>query len=78
MKSMDYFEFGLPIINNIHGDTWDLVSDCCIGINYINNKRDVSIKYQLKMRTNTRGLFEELFVINAFNEKVMHIIKTIL
>lgn len=78
MKSMDYFESGLPIINNIHGDTWDLVSNHCVGINYFNSKSDINMEYQLKMRTNTRELFEELFVINAFNEKVMHIINSIL
>ena len=25
MKSMDYMEFGVPMINNIHGDTWDII-----------------------------------------------------
>ncbi len=34
MKSMDYFEMGLPIINNIHGDTWDFVKKYNVGLNY--------------------------------------------
>lgn len=33
MKSMDYFEAGLPIINNIHGDTWWFVEEYKLGIN---------------------------------------------
>lgn len=34
MKSTDYLEFGLPIINNIKGDTWDAVEKYRIGINW--------------------------------------------
>lgn len=34
MKSMDYFEGGLPIINTIRGDTWNFVEKEKIGINY--------------------------------------------
>ena len=33
MKSMDYFECGIPIINNIKGDTWHFVDEFGIGIN---------------------------------------------
>ena len=33
MKSMDYFECGIPIINNIHGDTWKFVEEFGIGVN---------------------------------------------
>ena len=41
MKSIDYFEFGLPIINNIKGDTWNAVEEYGIGINY--RRRDLLI-----------------------------------
>lgn len=34
MKSMDYFESGLPIINNIRGDIWTFCEHDGIGINY--------------------------------------------
>lgn len=34
MKSMDYFAAGLPIINNIHGDTWSFIDKHNIGVNY--------------------------------------------
>lgn len=33
MKSMDYFECGIPIINNIRGDTWRFVEEFGIGVN---------------------------------------------
>lgn len=34
MKSIDYFCYGLPLINNIPGDTWKLVEKEQIGVNY--------------------------------------------
>ena len=34
MKSIDYFEAGLPIINNIHGDTWNIVKDRVLWIEF--------------------------------------------
>ena len=34
MKSIDYFEASLPIINTIKGDTWSFVGQSQIGINY--------------------------------------------
>lgn len=33
MKSIDYLELGLPIINNIKGDTYELVNEYNLGIN---------------------------------------------
>jgi hypothetical protein len=33
MKSVDYFCYGLPIINNIPGDTWTLVEQYDAGVN---------------------------------------------
>ena len=42
IKSIDYMSYGLPLINNIKGDTWRLVEDEGVGINFekgkINNK----------------------------------------
>ncbi|MGL4673000.1 hypothetical protein [Cetobacterium sp.] len=33
-KSIDYFSYGLPIINSAKGDTWDMVETQKVGINY--------------------------------------------
>lgn len=33
IKSIDYLSYGLPLINNIKGDTWKLVGDNDIGMN---------------------------------------------
>ena len=33
MKSLDYFSMGLPIINSVHGDIWDVIEDNQCGFN---------------------------------------------
>jgi len=33
IKSIDYLSYGLPLINNIKGDTWALIEDSGIGVN---------------------------------------------
>lgn len=33
MKSLDYFSYALPIVNNIKGDTWNFVESNMIGMN---------------------------------------------
>lgn len=83
MKSIDYFQAGLPILNNIQADTNHLVNEYKIGIN-INDKNIVdtineianldSIKL-IEMRKNARKVFEEKFSTKAFNDKFNDIIK---
>ena len=41
IKSIDYLAYGLPIINNIKGDTWHLVSKNDIGVNYLGNSQEL-------------------------------------
>lgn len=81
MKSIDYFEAGLPIINNIRYDTEKLVNDFRIGVNLDNNKvtslvSSLKIEGQqgfLLMRANARRVFEEFFSINSFYESLNEI-----
>lgn len=68
MKSMDYFEGGLPIINNIHGDTWELISKYQIGFNITD--LDKVLKYDVSIRKNVREFFEKNFSIECFNKKI--------
>jgi len=78
MKSIDYFQAGLPILNTIKADTSQIVNDHSIGFNINdNNIQDVinSINQMeqsefLLMRSNTKKIFEELFSIDAFNKKM--------
>ena len=68
MKSMDYFEAGLPIINNIHGDTWDMVDKYGVGVNF----NDANFEGE-SVRTNVRSFFEEKLSVNEFEMKVAEI-----
>lgn len=72
MKSMDYFEAGLPIINNIKGDTWQLVTDEQIGVNYsMGEKMDADVIASLqKHRGNVRCVFERYFTKESFSKNV--------
>lgn len=74
MKSMDYFEAGLPIINNIYGDTWDAVCEKKIGVNIDNLNFS---NYNYLIRENVRLFFEKEFSILAFENKLNIVMKEI-
>lgn len=76
MKSIDYFEAGIPIINNIKGDTLEFVDTNNVGININNISKEVEeiMKLDLEdlnlMRKNSRELFESHFSKSSFEEKM--------
>lgn len=72
MKSMDYFEAGMPIINNIHGDTWDMVEKYGIGVNYESEKRILIQKNNGRERI--RLFYESKFGTGEFNRRVAYIV----
>lgn len=67
MKSIDYFELGLPLISNIPGDTAKLIEGFGAGILYVDVKTTAQkvlsvLKDDLfTMRINSRKLFETMF-----------------
>lgn len=69
MKSIDYFEAGLPIINNIKGDTWNLVDKYGLGIN-INQLEKYGSHYQKEARENSRKFFEEHLSFTSFQNNM--------
>lgn len=71
MKSIDYFEAGLPIINSIRGDTWELVEKKELGINI--DKLNPNF-YDIKQRNNCRIFFENQFSVINFNQTLDRII----
>lgn len=77
MKSMDYLEFGLPMINNIHGDTWDFVNLKEIGYN-IDNINNISIKCNLEMRIRARLYFEQYLTTNAVGDVILSIVHEVI
>lgn len=44
MKSIDYFQHGLPIINNIKADTTELVEEYKVGFNEIDFEKELLSK----------------------------------
>ena len=79
MKSVDYFAGGLPIINSIAGDTWELVEARNIGINLDRENpartaalmADVDTDVQLQMRNNTLACFQDLFSEEIFSHTLI-------
>lgn len=75
MKSMDYFEAGLPIINNIHGDTWEYIEKYDLGINYCGDTT-INLKQIDKFeRGRVRCFFEMTLSIESFRKKMGSIIR---
>lgn len=83
MKSIDYFEAGLPILNNIKGDTKDIVDKYEIGFNITGGNME-EMAYEvanlneeefLLMRKETRNVFENLFTIDVFNKNIDEVVK---
>lgn len=77
MKSIDYFEAGLPLINNIAADTFKLVKENNCGINLSNNLEKDAIKISkisendyYSMVNNTKSVFNSYFSKEAFEKKM--------
>ena len=77
MKSIDYFEFGLPIINNIHGDTWDAVEVYNIGMNYTGKHIHWDYLDNIKQRKEAREFFETFLTELEFHRKVSDILEKV-
>lgn len=85
MKSIDYFQAGLPIINNIQADTADIVEKCNTGINVVDkNIKNIASKVAnasnaelVDMRVNTKQVFNNMFSFKAFNNKLHNVIKEV-
>ena len=73
MKSMDYMEYGLPMINNIHGDTWEFVERFGVGIN-ISRLEEANGPYDKLMRNRSRLFFEKNLSDKIFCQNVLSII----
>jgi glycosyltransferase involved in cell wall biosynthesis len=85
MKSIDYFQHGLPILNNIKSDTAEIVERHKIGFNLTNNlffETIVSIvnlqNYEiLEMKERTYLVFSLLFSTLAFEQNFNNVMRVI-
>lgn len=79
MKSLDYFAGGLPIINTIAADTWDLIAQRNLGMNLCRNNLEETARQiaestpqsQLEMANNTLSAFHELFSETVFQQTLL-------
>lgn len=83
MKSVDYFQMGLPVINNISHDNKNMIMEYEAGFTISNENLDDTIKkiceLEIKdfneMRKHSRQIFEENFSKDVFYKKIREIIK---
>lgn len=76
MKSIDYFQHGLPIINNIQADTAEIVELYKIGFNLTDTNiqelvyeiTNIDLEQFVEMRK-TPKVFNDFFSSVAFNKK---------
>lgn len=76
VKCIDYFMYGLPIINNIKGDTWSFVENNKVGIN-INENTVIDENQLVDMRNNNQNiidLFNSNFTKEIFISKCFEVI----
>ena len=76
VKSIDYFNFGLPVINNIIGDTSEFVSRYNVGIN-VDEKSVIDFDVLKKMRMNNENIYkfyESNFISDVFIDKLRKIV----
>ena len=79
MKSIDYFQYGLPIINNIPADTAVIVDMYGVGINLINENKVSEINYitntnlNLIQRQSVLEVYKKMFSTDAFNTSMDNI-----
>lgn len=84
MKSLDYFQSSLPIINNIPGDTYYIVEKQQIGFNIteknivstIKNISSLKSEEHYVLKKNTELVFNNEFSQQAFNKKMDKIFNT--
>ena len=78
MKSMDYFEYGIPLLNNIKGDTWKIIEKYGVGYN-LKNPEDITwkeLKDKVNIRQKVRKVGEKLFTIESFYKTMDQIMRS--
>lgn len=81
MKSLEYFHWGLILINNISADTSRIVLENDCGINFINAKevaawiRSLTKEKIEQYQKNSRAVYEHLFSEDVMRKKYMAIFK---
>lgn len=76
MKSMDYFAAGLPLINNIAGDTWDLINQYGFGLNWSPNAQIDWNRFDvISAGRKARAFFERELTYEQFVRRVESVLE---
>jgi len=84
MKSLEYFHFGVPVINNIPADTSKMIDDFACGFNIINKDNFENELYDFlkrqdidsirRMHINSRKVYEKYFSTDSFENSIKELI----
>ncbi|MDD5792967.1 MAG: hypothetical protein PUD22_10320, partial [Erysipelotrichaceae bacterium] len=66
-KCIDYFQYGLPLINNIRSDTYDFINNCNVGVN-IDNNCHFDVEKLIALRNNNQPIYD--FYLSHFTKEV--------
>ncbi len=80
VKCIDYFEHGMPIVNNIKGDTWNFVDEYRAGVNVSENTK-INARELIDMRFSNNSIFDlynRHFTKGVFTEKCLKVIDEVL
>ncbi|WP_295159328.1 hypothetical protein [Selenomonas sp. AE3005] len=72
IKSIDYLSYGLPLINNIKGDTWQLIESEKIGVN-IDDNTIINIPDEFQHHEIIK-CYEQIFTKKAFTDIIYRIL----
>lgn len=84
-KSIDYFSYGLPIINSANGDTWKLIEEYKLGYNFQKNNLKSLIKNIKKLNNveyakkceRVKNVFLKYFSYKSYKKEMKMIIEDI-
>lgn len=79
-KCLDYFANGLPIINNIKGDTWKMVEEYGVGFN-IDESTVLDVQKIIDLRNNDQKVYElydEKFTRKSFDTAVREAVNEVM
>lgn len=74
MKSIDYLQAGLPMINTVYGDTWKAVEKYGIGVNYSGKSDVLILPDAVEAGRNARRFFEKNLTEEVFKRRVMDMV----
>ncbi len=81
IKSIDYFSYGLPIINSIQNDTWNFVEKYNLGVNVGDNPEDVLMEIINTERCSKQNVFKfylEHFTKASYKDKLLENLNSII